>query len=309
MQELPDAEAQDARFQFRQAEDHPPVPLEWNEIEQQFLDELEDAFLKNACNDRHEKAMDAAERQARLAEIAAIIATGPDHFYAIVQKLRTDPKYRDLMPEIEAIIVRYWGELSTIHGKLDEVSRPVTFRGERATATEPGPGLTQCTEHKGVQGCGRYYAKIRNHRNTCKGDPGATKTSVIDIFLYFLAFLLGFWREGQRDFSTVITFLCGYVVQGPLTDKAMRKFLQLLYATGLAESPISLSVMIANLRTRLIDADAIQQRIGQSAREDPGCFFTGKPSRSVFWDKVRPQVVRGCYCDWSWNPSGNLSWL
>jgi hypothetical protein len=290
--EVPDAEAQDARLRLRQAEDHPPVPLDWTEVEQQVLDELEDAFLKHACGDRHEKAMDAAERQARLAQIAAIIATGPDHFYAIVQKLRMDPKYRDHMPEIEAIIVRYWGELSTIHVELADVSRPVAFRGEtNKTATEPGPGLTQCTAHNGVQGCGRYYGNIRQHRTTCKGPPGATKTSVIDIFLYFLAFLLGFWREGQRDFGTVITFLCGYVVQGPLTDKTMRNFLQKLYATGRAESPNSLGMMIKDLRTRLIDADVIQQRIGECARADPGCFFTGKPTRAVFWQKVRPQVA------------------
>ena len=293
MQELPDAEAQDARFQVRQAEDHPPVPLEWTEHAEEVLDALEDAFLKNACNDRHEKAMDAAERQARLAEIAAIIATGPEHFYAIVQKLRTDPKYRDHMPEIEAIIVRYWGELSKIHDDLADVSRPVTFRGEhgRKPATEPGPGLTQCTAHNGVQGCGRYFAAIRNHRPTCKGPPDATKTSVIDIFLYFLAFLLGFWREGERDFGELIRFLCGYVVQGPLTDYTMRNFLQKLYATGHAESPVALGIMIKNLRTRLIDADDIQQRIGEGAREDPGCFFTGKPTRADFWEKVRPQVV------------------
>ncbi len=269
------------------------MPLEWTEHEQQILDDEEDAFLKNACNDRHEKAMDAAERQARLAEIAATIATGPDHFYAIVQKLRMDPKYRDLMPEIEAIIVRYWGELSKIHDELADVSRPVTLRGKPGakTATEPGPGLTQCTAHNGLQGCGSYYSNIRNHRRTCNGPPDATNTSVIDIFLYFLAFLLGFWREVERDFGEVIKFLCGYVVQGPLTDKTMRNFLQKLYATGRAESPIALGVMVANLRTRLIDADDIQKRIGQSARQDPGCFFTGKPSRAVFWAKVRPQVV------------------
>ena len=291
--EVPDAEAQDARLRLRQAEDHPPVPLDWTEVEQQVLDELEDAFLKHACGDRHEKAMDAAERQARLAEIAAIIATGPDHFNAIVQKLRMDPKYRDLMPEIEAIIVRYWGELSKIHDDLADVSRPVTFRGKggKQPATEPGPGLTQCTAHNGVQGCGRYYADLRHHRPTCKGPPDATNTSVFDIFLYFLAFLLGFWREGTRDFGAMITFLCGYVVQGPLTDKTIRKFLQMLYATGRAEIPIALGHMVKDLRTRLIDPDVIQQRIGQSAREDPGCFFTGKPARAVFWEKVRPQVV------------------
>jgi hypothetical protein len=51
-----------------------------------------------------------------------------------------DPKYRDHMPEIEAIIVRYWGELSKIHDDLADVSRPVTFRGKggKQPATEPG---------------------------------------------------------------------------------------------------------------------------------------------------------------------------
>jgi hypothetical protein len=293
--EVPDAEAQDARFRLRQAGDHPPVPLEWTEVEQQVLDELEDEFLKYSCGDRHEKAMDAAERQARLAEIAAIIATGPEHFYAIVQKLRLDPKYSAHMPEIEAIIVRYWGELSTIHDELDDVSKPVTLRGKggKQPATEPGPGLTQCTDHSGVQGCGRYYtyAAIRMHRPTCKGPPDATNTSVIDIFLYFLAFLLGIWREGEANFGELIKFLCGYVVQGPLTNKTMIKFLKRLYATGRAQYPISLGVMIGNLRTQLIDADVIQQRIGQSARDDPDGFFTGRATRAVFWQKVRPQVV------------------
>ena len=289
----PDAATRRASFADRHAGDHPPVPLQWSERAEEILDEIEDAFLKYACNDRHEKAMDAAERQARLAEIAAIIATGPDHFNAIVQKLRMDPKYRDLMPEIEAIIVRYWGELSKIHDDLADVSRPVTFRGEcgKQPATEPGPGLTQCTAHNGVQGCGRYYANIRVHRTRCNGPPDATNTSVFDIFLYFLAFLLGFWREGTRDFGAMITFLCGYVVQGPLTDKTIRKFLQLLNATGRTQIPYALGHMVKDLRTRLIDADAIQQRIGECARADPGCFFTGKPARAVFWEKVRPQVV------------------
>ena len=141
-----------------------------------------------------------------------------------------------------------------------------------------------------MQGCGRYYTEIRLHRPTCKGPPDATNTSVFDIFLYFLAFLLGFWREGTH-FGPMITFLCGYVVQGPLTDNTIRKFVKKLYATGRAEIPIALGIMVKDLRTRLIDPDVIQQRIGQSAREDPGMFFTGRPARAVFWEKVRPQVV------------------
>jgi hypothetical protein len=71
----------------------------------------------------------------------------------------------------------------------------------------------------------------------------------------------------------------------------MIKFLKRLYATGRAEIPVALGIMLKDLRTRLIDPDVIQRRLGQSAREDPGSFFTGKPARAVFWEKVRPQVV------------------
>jgi len=255
-------------------------------------------FLEGAEGDLFEQESDAAAGQDRQAEMQAVFAKAPPLFQAMLAKVMTDDEFSQIRDWVCEALFANWPHLLEIHARIFDVSQPkyLKFRGttEESTSTHPG-----CVR----EACGKCPAMIskRNvgpHRAKCKGP------STIDVFMYFLACLLGIERTVPRrvgstaeahqpmaDFLT--TFVPGYqngahfVPQDTITNRALRTWLSALYGSGLAEEPVALDRESDRLRTDdELSGEDLQHAILDYVQRDSRVILQNIHDEPGFWAAV-----------------------
>ena len=149
-------------------------------------------YVEGADGDLFQQEFDAAAGQERQAEMTAAFAGAPPLFQAMLAKVKTDEEFSQIRDGVREALFSNWPLLCQIHALIFDASQPQypRFRGTSEATTS--------TDHSCVRvECGKCPAMItqRNvddHRATCKG------STTVDVFMYFLACLLGIMRTMPR---------------------------------------------------------------------------------------------------------------
>jgi hypothetical protein len=145
-------------------------------------------FLEGAEGDLYQQESCAAAEQDRQAEMKAVFAKAPPLFQAMLAKVMTDDEFSQIRDWVCEALFANWPHLLEIHARIFDVSQPKYPRlrntSDATTSTHP-----RCVKEK----CGKCPAMITKnnivaHRENCKGP------TTIDVFMYFLACLLGIER-------------------------------------------------------------------------------------------------------------------
>jgi hypothetical protein len=239
--------------------------------------------------------------QATLLEqsMDALFKTGPKHWQAMMDVVAT--KHSECLSFIRHAYCKAWPQLVEIHSRTPQVSTPVNnpttnATGRPSTSSNPLP-RKECPD------CKKQVADLRDHKKYCKK---AVFTRTIDVFMYFLAILLGISRS--NDFADLLVFLNTFVPQGhPLSYKAIETFLAALYATHLLVTPHLYDDMAKKLAKTDV-GDVLRQKLRDWVYRDPlGVFFTNTHCAIAFQYEVRPRVVERVpvsLCPEFLNPSG-----
>jgi hypothetical protein len=162
-------------------------------------------FLEGAEGDLYQQESDAAAEQDRQAEMQAVFAKAPPLFQAMLAKVMTDDEFSQIRDWVCEALFANWPHLLEIHARIFDVSQPQyrRFRGTTEETTSTDPRLVR-------EECGKCDAMIsrkhvEQHRAKCKGP------TTIDVFMYFLACLLGIARNIPR---CVRAFVHSFVSSG-----------------------------------------------------------------------------------------------
>ena len=162
-------------------------------------------YVEGAEGDSYQQESDAAAEQERQAEMKAAFAKAPPLFQAMLARVMTDDEFIQIRDGICEALFANWPLLCQIHGLIFEASQPKYQRlrntSDATTSTHP-----RCVKEK----CGKCPAMITKnnivaHRENCKGP------TTIDVFMYFLACLLGIARNIPR---CVRAFVHSFVSSG-----------------------------------------------------------------------------------------------
>ena len=145
-------------------------------------------FLEGAEGDLYQQESCAAAEQDRQAEMKAVFAKAPPLFQAMLAKVMTDDEFSQIRDWVCEALFANWPHLLEIHARIFDVSQPQypRFRGTTEETTSTDPRLARVA-------CGKCNAmisqkRVKQHRAKCKGP------TTIDVFMYFLACLLGIER-------------------------------------------------------------------------------------------------------------------
>ena len=145
-------------------------------------------FLEGAEGDLYQQESDAAAEQDRQAEMKAVFAKAPPLFQAMLAKVMTDEEFSQIRDFVCEALFANWPHLLEIHARIFDVSQPKypRFRGtsEATTSTHHSCVRVECGK------CPQMVARgnVEYHRAKCNGP------TTIDVFMYFLACLLGIER-------------------------------------------------------------------------------------------------------------------
>jgi hypothetical protein len=149
-------------------------------------------FLEGAEGDLYEQESDAAAGQERQAEMQAVFAKAPPLFQAMLAKVMTDDEFSQIRDWVCEALFANWPLLLEIHARIFDVSQP-KYRRLRNTSEETTSTHRSCVKEECGK-CPNMISKrcVADHRAKCKGP------STIDVFMYFLACLLGIERTVPR---------------------------------------------------------------------------------------------------------------
>jgi hypothetical protein len=310
--DLADQAAVDADFLDDDAAGRAPVPelvAAWRD-EAEMLAENEALasewirdFLEGAENDLYQQESDAAAEQERLAEMKAAFEGAPPLFQAMLAKVMTDEEFSQIRDWVCKALFANWPLLCQIHEEIFDASQP-KYRRLRNISD-----ATTSTHHSCVKvACGKCpamisKAKVDQHRANCKGP------TTIDVFMYFLACLLGIERaipavvsaSRKTNYSPMTNFLStfvpGYqngvhfVPQDTITNDAFKTWLTELYGAGCQE-PVALDREVQRLRRDDGLSDkALQHAIQEYVAQDDRVILQNIHDEPGFWAAVRPANI------------------
>jgi hypothetical protein len=149
-------------------------------------------FLEGAEGDLYQQESCAAAEQDRQAEMKAVFAKAPPLFQAMLAKVMTDDEFSQIRDWVCEALFANWPHLLEIHARIFDVSQP-KYRRLRNTSEETTSTHRSCVKEECGK-CPNMISKrcVADHRAKCKGP------STIDVFMYFLACLLGIERTVPR---------------------------------------------------------------------------------------------------------------
>jgi len=208
----------------------------------------------------------------------------------------TDEEFSQIRDWVCEALFSNWPLLCQIHARIFDASQPKNPRlrntSEETTSTNP------CYVRVA---CGKCDAKItqkrvEQHRAKCRGP------TTIDVFMYFLACLLGIERtvprkgpvvnyEPMTDFLS--TFVNGYqngahfVPQDTITNKAFKDWLAELYGAGHAKEPVALDRECERLRTvDGLSGKDLKNAIQEYVKRDSRAILQNIHDEPGFWAAV-----------------------
>jgi hypothetical protein len=150
-------------------------------------------FITEARTDPYQVEADEAKEQKEIAAMEATIRSGPPVFVRMWEALTTNVRFSKIFVDRvrQAIFLR-WDLLGRIHsatGKASEPKYPHLKAGaltQTSAAKRPDPRSEKVKCDK----CPAFVSRQRmpEHEANCKG------STVVDIYMYFLAILLGIVR-------------------------------------------------------------------------------------------------------------------
>jgi hypothetical protein len=152
-------------------------------------DEWAREFILQTGSDEFQVDADAAEAQGRRDEMDATIRTGPKFFVTMYNTLTTDGKFGRIVDRVRQALFFNWERLGSIHLATGPASEP-KYPNSRASSKETAEPTRAS---KARVKCDRCPASVQQHnfdahRRQCKG------STVVDIYMYFLAILMGIPR-------------------------------------------------------------------------------------------------------------------
>jgi hypothetical protein len=158
-------------------------------------------FLEGAEGDLYEQESDAAAGQERQAEMKAVFAKAPPLFQAMLAKVMTDDEFSQISDWVCVALFANWPHLLEIHARIFDVSQPKNPRlrntSEETTSTDPRHVRENCGKCPGMIS----RKRVEQHRAKCNGP------TTIDVFMYFLACLLGIERTMPRCVRAFVRFV------------------------------------------------------------------------------------------------------
>ncbi len=198
-------------------------------------------------------------------------------------------KHSECLSFIRLAFRQAWPQLAEIHRRTPLVSTPVVNPGNKST-DQPSTSSKPEYAKKTCPDCQKTISDMWSHKKYCKK---AVLTRTIDVYMYFLAILLGILRsadEGKRH-AELLVFFSTFVPQAPLTESTLALFLAALYATNLLLIPHLYDAKAREL-AKTCAGDVLQQRLRDWVYRDPlGVFFTDTHCALSFQHEVRPRVV------------------
>jgi hypothetical protein len=151
--------------------------------------EWEREFIVEARTDEFRRAADAVEKQRLRDEMDATIRTGPKFFVTMYDALTTDGKFGGIVDRVRLALFSNWGLLGRIHSATGEASEP-KYPKSRASSKETAEPTQPRYARVACGTCPAFVQQqnIERHRAQCKG------STVVDIYMYFLAILMGIPR-------------------------------------------------------------------------------------------------------------------
>ena len=225
-------------------------------------------FIMEARTDPYQVEADAAKEQEEIAEMEATIRSGPVVFVRMWEALTTNARFGPIVDRVRQAIFLRWDLLGRIHSATGKASEPKYPHLKAGASTETSTAKRTDPRYQKVK-CGKCPAfvsqkRIGEHEAKCKG------STVVDIYMYFLAILLGITRcvrlscvcsiarscawlasalarscmcvcacRNIREDDSLILFLtnfvegCNFTPQGTVTTFYFETWLTELYKTGL----------------------------------------------------------------------------
>jgi hypothetical protein len=290
--------------------------------------EWELQFITEARTDPFQVEADAAKEQEEIAAMEATIRSGPPVFVRMWEALTTNVRFSKIFVDrVRLAIFLRWDLLGRIHSAMGKAAEPKypflkdSHRTETSTSNEPRNQKVKCDK------CPAYVSQrfIDDHRANCKG------STVVDIYMYFLAILLGISRcvrlscvcsiarscarlasalarscmcvcacRNHKEDNSLILFLtnfvegCNFTPQGTVTAGYFETWLTELYKTGIIVKGAMFKYDVKNkeLQRAGKDKDAVQEALQKYALDDTDVFFTNKHEDPEF----RPAVRHCCCC-------------
>jgi hypothetical protein len=156
-------------------------------------------YVEGADGDLFQQEFDAAAGQERQAEMTAAFAGAPPLFQAMLAKVKTDEEFSQIRDGVREALFSNWPLLCQIHALIFDASQPKYPRQRPKTTTSTDPRSVRVE-------CGKCPAmiserKVDEHRARCNGP------TTIDVFMYFLACLLGIMRTMPRCVRSFVRFV------------------------------------------------------------------------------------------------------
>jgi hypothetical protein len=188
-----------------------------------------------------------------------------------------DALYVTCVDPVRQAFFSNWHMLLEIHQLLHAISEPVlNKRGGKA-----GAGDFECVCKSRFSS--QHSMNKHKSRGRCNGAP---VTTVLDIFMYFLAYLLGIHYQNTN--LKLVEFLSHYVEQGHVSHDLIAAFVAAAIATGkVAKQKLygsKLNVLMSNTGKRAGD---LIHEMREWVFLDVTIFFTGKHNETAFWTAVR----------------------
>jgi hypothetical protein len=158
--------------------------------------------VETAEGDDYQQEQDAAAERERQDEMKAAFAKTPPFFQSMLHVVMTHEIFRQIRGFVQDALFTNLDLLNRIHIATGKASEPTPSRYCRGLATATGEAKAKCRK------CLLYYVDrrhtpgvFRNHVENCKG------LTVIDVYMYFLALLLGIERCGPRCVRSFARFV------------------------------------------------------------------------------------------------------
>jgi hypothetical protein len=216
----------------------------------------------------------------------ALFATGPKHWQAMMAVVAT--KYSECLSFIRRAFYAAWPQLVDIHRLTPQVSTPVNNPSNphmpERSSDKKSKDTRPSRQRKPCPDCLAEVCDMSKHKKSCKK---TVVTRTLDVYMYFLAILLGTLRDYSDGYAELLFFLNTFVPQAPITVGALQLFLTAVYATNLLVIPHLYHEKAREL-AKTYAGDELRRNLRDWVYRDPlGVFFNNTHCALSFQYEVR----------------------